>query len=40
MVECHYAHLAPSFVADEIRKGAPKFGFKADKKIIPMAGRA
>ena len=28
MVEAHYGHLAPSYVADEIRKGAPKFGFK------------
>jgi integrase len=28
MVERHYGHLAPSFVADAIRAGAPKFGFK------------
>jgi integrase len=28
MVEKHYGHLAPSFVADAIRAGAPKFGFK------------
>jgi integrase len=27
MVEQHYGHLAPSFVADAIRAGAPKFGF-------------
>ena len=26
MVERHYGHLAPSYVADEIRKGAPRFG--------------
>jgi integrase len=26
MVERHYGHLAPSYVADEIRKHAPKFG--------------
>jgi integrase len=25
MVEKHYGHLAPSYVADEIRKGAPRF---------------
>jgi len=28
MVEKHYGHLAPSFVADAIRQGAPRFGFK------------
>ena len=26
MVELHYGHLAPSFVADEIRRTAPRFG--------------
>ena len=36
MVEKHYGHLAPSYVADEIRKGAPRFGFKADKKIASL----
>jgi integrase len=25
MVEQHYGHLAPSYIADEIRKGAPRF---------------
>ena len=29
MVERHYGHLAPSYVADEIRKGAPRFGLAA-----------
>jgi integrase len=29
MVEKHYAHLAPTYIADAIRAGAPKFGFKA-----------
>jgi integrase len=28
MVERHYGHLAPSYVADAIRKAAPRFGFK------------
>jgi integrase len=28
MVEKHYGHLAPSYVADAVRKSAPKFGFK------------
>jgi hypothetical protein len=26
MVERHYGHLAPSYVADAIRKAAPRFG--------------
>jgi integrase len=33
MVEKHYGHLAPSYVAEAIRKGAPTFGFKTDNKI-------
>jgi integrase len=36
MVEKHYGHLAPSYVADAIRAGAPRFGFKADKKIAEL----
>jgi integrase len=38
MVERHYGHLAPSFVADAIRKGAPKFGFKPSTNVAPMRG--
>ncbi|MCJ2055654.1 site-specific integrase [Methylobacterium sp. J-048] len=30
MVEKHYGHLAPSYVADAIRAGAPRFGGAAD----------
>ena len=26
MVEAHYGHLAPSYIDDEIRKAAPRFG--------------
>jgi integrase len=37
MVEKHYGHLAPSFIADAIRKSAPRFGFKPDGKIVAMA---
>jgi integrase len=33
MVEIHYGHLAPSYVADAIRAGAPRFGFKPDTKL-------
>jgi integrase len=36
MVERHYGHLAPDFVADAIRKTAPKFGFKPDKRIAAI----
>jgi len=36
MVEKHYGHLAPSFVADAIRAGAPRFGGAADEKILPF----
>lgn len=38
MVEKHYGHLAPSFVAEAIRAGAPKFGFKPDKKLASLHG--
>ena len=40
MVEKHYGHLAPSYIADAIRAGAPKFGFKPDRKIATLAGTA
>jgi len=36
MVEKHYGHLAESYVADEIRKNAPRFGIKASKKIASL----
>jgi integrase len=39
MVEKHYGHLAPSYVTDAIRAGAPKFGFKPDTKVVPLALR-
>jgi integrase len=29
MVELHYGHLAPSYVADEVRAKAPRYGLKA-----------
>src|SRR5262245_8090447 len=37
MVEKHYGHLAPSYIVDAIRAGAPRFGFTPDKKIVDMA---
>jgi integrase len=36
MLERHYGHLAPSYIADEIRRGAPKFGFERDTKIVAL----
>jgi integrase len=36
MVEMHYGHLAPSYVADAVREHAPRFGFKPDKKITTL----
>jgi integrase len=38
MVEKHYGHLAPSYVADAIRAGAPRFGIKPDRKIVALGG--
>jgi len=35
MVEAHYGHLAPSYMAEAVRKHAPKFGFKAGK-VTPL----
>ncbi len=40
MVEAHYGHLAPSYVADAIRAGAPRFGSKADENLISLSERA
>jgi integrase len=39
MVERVYGHLAPSFVAEAIRRGAPKFAFKPDRKVVPLAAK-
>ncbi|HUG62136.1 MAG TPA: site-specific integrase [Methylomirabilota bacterium] len=39
MVERHYGHLAPSYIADAIRAGAPRFGFKPGN-VKPMPARA
>jgi integrase len=40
MVEKHYGHLAPDFIADAIRAAAPKFDFNTDRKVVSIdAGR-
>jgi integrase len=36
MTEKHYSHLAPSYMADEIRKNAPVYDVKPDKKVVPL----
>ena len=40
MVEKHYGHLSPSYAADAIRSGAPRFGFKPEKKIVALRVRS
>jgi hypothetical protein len=36
MVEKHYGHLGPGFVADAIRAGAPRYGIKASERVVPL----
>src|ERR1700689_2496772 len=36
MVEKHYGHLAPSYVAEAVRKSAPRFGLRPERKLIPL----
>jgi len=36
MVEQHYGHLAPSYVAEAIRAGAPRFGTAAQSKVVGL----
>jgi hypothetical protein len=38
MTEKHYAHLAPSYVAEQIRKFAPSFGTAEDTTIVSLGG--
>jgi integrase len=37
MVERHYGHLSRTYVTEEIRRTAPRFGIAADDKVIPIA---
>jgi len=39
MVEKHYGHLAPSFVADAIRAGAPRFPAIQSDNVTPLKNR-
>ena len=36
MVEKIYGHLAPTYIVDAIRHGAPQFGFKPDRKVATL----
>jgi integrase len=36
MVERHYGHLAPSYIADAIRAAAPTFDIRPDQKVVSM----
>jgi integrase len=36
MVEKHYGHLAPSYIADTIRAHAPKYGVKLSDKVVAL----
>ncbi len=38
VTEKHYAHLAPSYVADTIRAHAPTFGIADGGKVRPIHG--
>jgi integrase len=40
MVERVYGHLAPSYVAEAIRAGAPRFDFKPDRKVTALRARS
>jgi integrase len=39
MTERHYAHLAPSYVAETIRKFTPTFGTADDSIVVPIVRR-
>jgi hypothetical protein len=36
MTEKHYAHLAPSYVADTIRANFPTLGIGVDEKLVSL----
>jgi integrase len=40
MVERHYGHLAPSYIADAIRAAAPKFDITPDRKVVSIDATA
>ena len=36
MVEKHYGHLAPSFISDAIKAGAPRYRVRDEKQVVPL----
>ena len=36
MVEKHYGLMAPSYIAEAIRAGAPRYGIKPSKRVVPL----
>jgi integrase len=38
MTEKHYAHLAPSYIAETIRKLSPAFGTDNETNVVPIGG--
>ena len=40
MVEKHYGHLAPSYIADAIRAAAPRFGYEEQDQVARTRGSA
>jgi hypothetical protein len=39
MTEKHYAHLAPSYVADTIRAHFPTLGIAVESAVTPIQGK-
>jgi integrase len=39
MTEKHYAHLAPSYVADTIRAHFPTLGIAEESTVMPIRGK-
>lgn len=37
MVEKHYGHMAPSYVADTVRAAFSPLGFALDKNVVALA---
>ncbi len=38
MVQQHYGHLSQSYIADQIRKAVPRFGFKSEGNVKVLEG--
>jgi integrase len=36
MIEKHYGHLAPSYIVDAVRAGAPRFNIEVDTKVTSL----